>query len=97
MKKQRQHLKSHTFSYRVERAGVCHELLVTDGESWDLANRLASNLRHQNQRRPRERRRRCHRVVLLCRINSNLLLHLLLYDIILLCFLLHPTLLLLSL
>jgi hypothetical protein len=48
MRKQRQHLKLHTFPHRVESAGVCHEVSVAEGDSLDLASRLMLNLRRQN-------------------------------------------------
>jgi hypothetical protein len=50
MKKQRQHLKLHTFPHRVELAGTLLEVSVAEGELQDHASRLASNMRHQNQR-----------------------------------------------
>jgi hypothetical protein len=46
MKKQRQHLKLHTFPHRVESADACHEVSVAEGDSWHLASRLTTNLRH---------------------------------------------------
>jgi hypothetical protein len=47
--------KSH---HRVESAGACHEVWVAEGDSRDLASKRSSNLRHQNLRRPAERRHR---------------------------------------
>jgi hypothetical protein len=43
MKKQRQHLKLHTFPHRVESAGVYHKVSAVEGGSHDLASRLMSN------------------------------------------------------
>jgi hypothetical protein len=60
MKKQQQHLKLPTSLHRVVSADVCHEVWVTEGDSWDLAGRYSSNLRSQNLRRPAERRRCRH-------------------------------------
>jgi hypothetical protein len=45
MKKQRQHLKLHTFPPQVELAGACHEVSVTKGDSRDIESRLMSNQR----------------------------------------------------
>jgi hypothetical protein len=56
MKKQRQHLKLHTFPYRVESAGASHEVSVAEGDSQDLTSRLVSNNRRHAAppRRPLE-------------------------------------------
>jgi hypothetical protein len=88
MKKQQQHLKLPTSLHRVVSADVCHEVWVAEGDSRDLAGRCSSNLRSQNLRRPAKRRRRRRPAA---RIDSGLLLHLLLYGVVLLHLLLRPT------
>jgi hypothetical protein len=44
MKKQRQHLKLHTFPPWVELASAFHEVAVAEGDSWDLTSRLTMNI-----------------------------------------------------
>jgi hypothetical protein len=76
MKKQQQHLKLHTFRHRVEEAGTCHEVSVTEGDSRDLTSRRASNLTCQNQRCPTGVVVLLHCInIVLCHIDRGMLVH----------------------
>jgi hypothetical protein len=58
MNKHQQHIKLRVSPHRVELAVACHEVCVAEGDSWDLASRRSSNLRHHNLWHPAERRHR---------------------------------------
>jgi hypothetical protein len=48
----------HTSPHPTESAVACPKVWDAEGDSWDLASRCSSNLRHQNPRRPAAGRRR---------------------------------------
>jgi hypothetical protein len=50
-------IKLHASPHMTESAAACPEVLDAEGDSWDIAGRRSSNLRHQNLRRPAECRR----------------------------------------